>query len=290
MNRTARSILALGVLLAGLWLSPFGLQNAAGAPSGPNGLARVGFSQDVYNVTVGDDFSIGITVADADALGGWEATLVFAPGVVQPTELSAGAFLTTSGREAALLGPSGEGGGGQIALGGYSWGTEDGVSGEGEIAHVGLHAFAVGESVLNLTDPLLASVHGASVRGQEVEVHTAQVNVYAAPSAPAATIAQDGASARITWQHITANTSYQVWRSAFPYFTPGEGDSITPIASGLPPAPNCTMVGDTITCSDPGVLATPGRYFYLVQGLNPAGAKATSAQMGAFVLPLTPGN
>ena len=159
MNRTARSIAAAGLLLACFWLAPLGVQPAASAPSEPEVLARVGFGQGVYNVTVGDDFTVAIVVDDADALGGWEAALTYDPAVVRPAGLAAGAFLASTGRAAALLGPDGDPGSGPVALGGYSWGPTggipNGVSGDGELAQVALHAVAVGGSVLNLAGPVL---------------------------------------------------------------------------------------------------------------------------------------
>lgn len=278
MKRRAQSIVVAAGLLVGLLVLPFGGQVDARASAGPDGDALVGFGQGVYDVTVGDDFSVVMIVAYADALGGWETILDYDPLVVRLNGLSAGAFLTSEGREAALLGPDDDPVSGQAALGGYSWGTADGVSGNGEIAVVGLHAVQVGETILDLTDTVLASVYGASVTVQPAEAHAVQVNVWAAPSAPVPAIAADGGDVEIAWQ-LSAGTDYEVWKSPSPDFTPGEGELI---ASGPPFTSNCTVAGDTVTCTDDDALSAPGQFFYIVQGLNPAGAGALSHCMGAF--------
>ncbi len=295
MNRTVQSIVVVAGLLAFLLATPAGTRVDARALAGPDATARIGFSQDVYDVTVGDDFSVVMIVEDADALGGWETVLAYDPAVVGSTALSAGGFLTAGGREAALLGPDGDPGSGQVALGGYSWdptgGIPHGVSGGGELARLDLHAVAVGQSVLALSDTatLLASVHATSVTPQYAEQHTALVNVYAAPSAPEAAPALDGSQVEITW-HVAANTSYQMWRSTSPYFVPGEGDSIVIADYSSTVQNNCSLVGETITCFDPYEHVVPGTFFYIVQSLNPAGATATSRCIGAFIFPIQGGS
>ena len=124
---------------------------------------------------------------------------------------------------------------------------------------------------------------------RRVEARTAQVNVFAAPvAAVASDRASMAAGVEITWQHVAVNTSYQVWRSTSPYFVPGVDSTV--IASWPLPGSNCTLNGETLSCTDPNALATSGQYFYIVQSFNPASATATSTRMGAFVFLLTPGN
>ena len=100
------------------------------------------------------------------------------------------------------------------------------------------------------------------------------------PTASVLSISSSDSDATLTWEHNRANTSYEVWRGADPYFTPRPGDS--PIASGLPPSPNCTMAGDTITCTDRDVVGGASSYYYLVRALNMAGAFEDSNCVGVF--------
>ena len=100
------------------------------------------------------------------------------------------------------------------------------------------------------------------------------------PTASLLSISRSGGDTTLTWRQNRANTAYEVWRGASPYFTPGQGDSI-PIASGLPPSPNCTIAGDTIACIDRGVVGGAPFSYYLVRALNMAGAFEDSNRVGA---------
>jgi hypothetical protein len=100
------------------------------------------------------------------------------------------------------------------------------------------------------------------------------------PTASVLSITRSDSDVTLTWQHNNANTSYEVWRDTSPYFTPGLGGS--PLAIGLPPSPNCTMVGDTITCTDPDAVGGASPYYYLVRALNMAGAFEDSNRVGAY--------
>jgi hypothetical protein len=109
------------------------------------------------------------------------------------------------------------------------------------------------------------------------------------PVAPVVSISRDGNNIVLSWPHLAQNASYQIWRDTIPYFTPGE--SGTNIAGGMPPAPNCTYAGETITCTDPAVLGDPAvNYFYLVHAFNAAGAEADSNRVGEFDFAVIPGN
>ena len=100
------------------------------------------------------------------------------------------------------------------------------------------------------------------------------------PTASVLSITRSDSDVTLTWQHNNVNTSYEVWRDTSPYFTPGLGGS--PLAIGLPPSPNCTMVGDTITCTDPDAVGGASPNYYLVRALNMAGAFEDSNRVGAY--------
>ncbi len=109
------------------------------------------------------------------------------------------------------------------------------------------------------------------------------------PVAPVVVAGRSGNAVTLTWTHASANVSYQVWRDSAPYFTPGS--SGTSIASGMPPAPNCTNGGGAILCTDAGAIGDPAsNHFYVIRAFNAAGATADSNRVGEFDFAITPGN
>jgi hypothetical protein len=101
-------------------------------------------------------------------------------------------------------------------------------------------------------------------------------------------VSRDGDNVVLTWQHAAQNASYQVWRSATPYFTPAS-DGAANIGDGA--TGNCSNAGGTITCTDAAALGDPNtNHFYLVRSLNAAGASADSNRVGEFDFALQPGS
>jgi hypothetical protein len=91
----------------------------------------------------------------------------------------------------------------------------------------------------------------------------------------------------LTWPHAAANVSYQVWRGADPYFTPGAAAAL--IGDGA--TGNCSNDGGAIACTDATALGDPAtNYFYLVRAFNAAGASADSNRAGEFDFALQPGS
>lgn len=106
--------------------------------------------------------------------------------------------------------------------------------------------------------------------------------VCAPAAAPSVAIAKEGANAGLSWQHVSPNTSYQVWRDTSPYFLPdGEGT----LAQTLPAAPG------TMTWTDGGKVGDPAtNYFWVVRGVVAGGASGPSNRAGEFDFSLTRGN
>jgi hypothetical protein len=87
----------------------------------------------------------------------------------------------------------------------------------------------------------------------------------------------------ITWRHLLANASYEVWRSSRPYFDPSNPASGAVILATVPAPTSDTTVSHT----DASVVPTDD-YFYAVLGINYAGTpSAPSNYVGIvhFALP-----
>ncbi len=108
-----------------------------------------------------------------------------------------------------------------------------------------------------------------------------------APVAPVLTINLAGNAIPLSWAENAANQSYEVWRSAAPYFSPGAAG-----AEILANAPtDCTHSGGVFTCVDPGAAGNPAAHrFYLVRAGNGTNAAADSIRVGEFDFALQPGN
>ncbi len=94
-----------------------------------------------------------------------------------------------------------------------------------------------------------------------------------------------GTTVSLAWVHVAANDAYEVWRSAQPYFLPGD--------------PNATKIGDvlltgtmTLTFDDPNGAGDPAaNHFYIVRGTNAcAAASEPGPRIAAFSFALTAGN
>jgi hypothetical protein len=193
-------------------------------------------------------------------------------------------FLSSTGRTAAGLGPLGAAG--QWMVGGYSYGSDAGVTGSGALAYLRLMPLAEGSATLTVSQLLLAAVVTTTVQEQPSVGQGGQLTI----SAPRLISGgRQGNNVTLSWQHDGRYTGYEVWRHAEPYFTAG-GPPATMIASGLPPTPNCTQNAATITCTDPGVIGgEQTSYYYVVRGIRPSETRVSFNQEGKFDFGLQPG-
>lgn len=100
-----------------------------------------------------------------------------------------------------------------------------------------------------------------------------------APTAPSASAALDTGEVKLSWLHVSPNTSYAVRRSNAPYFDPATGDAVASVPAAHPPAQ-----GETLSWRDAesGVGDAAVNHFYVVVGQNAAGAGAAGNRVGEF--------
>ncbi|MCS6844059.1 MAG: M20/M25/M40 family metallo-hydrolase [Caldilineales bacterium] len=128
---------------------------------------------------------------------------------------------------------------------------------------------------------LPADVAGLTVGGGAVVTQNFVLTA-APPQAPAVAIGGSGGAINLAWAHVSPNMAYQVHRGESPYFT-AEGS--TQRAGFNLPFPN------PVTYSDPASgLGNPlVNHFYVVLGVNAAGATVASQRVGEFDFALAPG-
>jgi hypothetical protein len=98
--------------------------------------------------------------------------------------------------------------------------------------------------------------------------------------------AKDTGGAILTWTNGGRGVArYEVYRSANPYFAPGDADA-QKLADVSPPA-----TGSTVSYTDAAAFDSPtGGYFYVVVTVDRAGlVYPASNRVGAFTFGLTPG-
>lgn len=222
--RLLRVVALLTVLLGTAGESAYG--RAAAAPddrfiaSAPLVDATLRFDQNSYEVLINSTFAVDLVVDNADSLAGWEAKLGFDPAQLEVIQVTAGNFLSRSGRTVASLQLAS--GADQLIIGGYTYGTQEQspVSGSGVLAHLTLRALAAGQTPITLEDAILARVAGSEVQSMHVSVPASEVNV-TVPLAVAvatfqATAQRDGI--QVAWESASEidNLGFNLYRSAEP--------------------------------------------------------------------------
>ena len=96
--------------------------------------------------------------------------------------------------------------------------------------------------------------------------------------------AKNGTLVRLTWQHASPYTGYEVWRSTSAYFLPGAPGAQLRANVPLPGS------GTQVRYDDAGAVGdATANYFYVVRGSG-AGVTRSSNRTGEFDFALTPGN
>jgi hypothetical protein len=123
------------------------------------------------NVNAGDSFSVNVMVDDVSNLGSYEFTLQFDPSLVSFQWVANGAFLGSSGRTVYCPNAIVDATNGTVRFACATLGTQDGVTGSGELAAVTFSALAGGTSDLafvnptDLSDPLSNDIPVATADG-----------------------------------------------------------------------------------------------------------------------------
>lgn len=130
-------------------------------------------------VAVGQSFSVSVMIDDASDLGAFQFDLRYTAAVVRVDDVTRGAFLGSTGRSVATVGPTIDNQAGKVTFGAFSFGEQTGPSGTGVLAVVSLTVQGQGESLLDLRNVLVLDTGGNS---QPVTVEDGSVVVGAAPT------------------------------------------------------------------------------------------------------------
>jgi protocatechuate 3,4-dioxygenase beta subunit len=136
-----------------------------------------------------------VRLADAVNVGAFQTTLTYNPAVVQVEGVTLGAFLGSTGRTVVPVGPTIDNAVGQVTFGAFTFGSQVGVSGAGDLAYVRFRAGTGGQTALafqgaGLSDPQGNALELDSQTGAEVTVGT-QASLLLLPTAQTATAGRE---------------------------------------------------------------------------------------------------
>jgi len=257
---------------------------AAGLTPTAPAAATLALNPAAATVSVGEAVTLTLAVQGVANLAGWEARLTFDPALIAVEALTDGGFLASTGRTAATLGPAAATG--QAMLGGYSYGSPNGVSGNGALLLIRLRTLAQGQTNLALSGIQLVTVQGGVMQVQTAAGQGGQLTITGPLVAPEVAATRELSGLKLTWTQSQAGIArYEVYWSLNPYFSPGGADSYK---LGEVAAPGQDQ---PVSYVDTAAFAQPLRnYFYAVRPIGAGGAIGpASNRVGAFHFTLTPG-
>ncbi len=113
----------------------------------------------------GGVFTETLKIEQGADLGAFQATLTFDPKVVQVEAAGAGPFLGTTGRSVLAVPAAIDNVKGKVTVAAFSFGTEGGANGAGDLAYVRFRAAGRGKTSLDITNLSLSSPEGSVLVG-----------------------------------------------------------------------------------------------------------------------------
>jgi hypothetical protein len=105
-------------------------------------------------------FTEAVRLQDAMNVGAFQTTLTYSPTAVQVEGVTIGPFLGSTGRTGVLVGPTINNVTGQVTFGAFTFGSQAGASGAGDLAYVRYRAQAAGMTSLDLRETLIGDPQG----------------------------------------------------------------------------------------------------------------------------------
>lgn len=132
------------------------------------------------SVTVGDTFTIEVTISDVTDLSAYEFDLNVDPTLIQLNSASAGPFLSSTGNSTSFLPVDIDNTAGTIGLGEFTLG-DTGVTGNGVLVIIEAQALATGNDTLTITNQLLSDSSAVEITGT-TSTDTITINDTASPT------------------------------------------------------------------------------------------------------------
>jgi len=111
-------------------------------------------------VTPGSLFTITVRIQDATNVGAFQTNVVYDPAVVQVAGMTIGPFLSSTGRSMTPVGPTIDNTSGRVTFGAFTFGSQPGASGSGDLAYIVFRAQAAGQTTLNFQQTNVGDTQG----------------------------------------------------------------------------------------------------------------------------------
>lgn len=153
---------------------------ASGVPLGSLTAANLSVLPSSRRVVPGAIFTQTVQIQNAAEIGAFEATLIYSPTVAQVEAVTVGPFLSATGRTAVPVGPAIDNVAGAVTFGAFTFGSQAGAAGSGDLAYVRFRAqqpgqTAVGLQAAGVSDPQGNALPADVLAGAEITVGALKV-------------------------------------------------------------------------------------------------------------------
>ncbi|QTA82228.1 Cohesin domain-containing protein [Desulfonema limicola] len=110
---------------------------------------------------VGESFTVEIAVNDVNGIGGFQFDLNYDPAIIainNKSDVSLSNYMQTTGRTVSLLGPDIDNKTGLLETGAFSFGKQNGPSGNGALMQVTFTVLSLGKTSIDLKDVTLTDI------------------------------------------------------------------------------------------------------------------------------------
>ena len=109
---------------------------------------------------LGAVFTQTVRLQETTNLGAFQATLNYNPAVARAEAVIIGPLLASTGRTAVPVGPTIDNTAGKVTLGAFTFGSQPGASGAGDLAYIRFRAQANGQTALTFQEAILSDPQG----------------------------------------------------------------------------------------------------------------------------------
>lgn len=112
------------------------------------------------DVGLGNQFTLTVRIQDAVSIGAFQTDVIFDPTMLHVQGVSIGNFLGSTGRSVAPVGPVIDNTSGRVTFGAFTFGSQAGASGDGDLAHVRFLAHGLGQTTASFRQTSLGDTQG----------------------------------------------------------------------------------------------------------------------------------
>lgn len=145
-----------------------------------NAIAGLSLLPTPHQVAPGAIFTQTVHLLDAANVGAFQTTMTYNPAVARVEDVTVGSFLGSTGRTTVSVGPTIDNTTGQVTFGAFTFGSQPGISGAGDLAYVRFRAQQNGRTTVRFQEAAISDPQGdalslGEVSGADISVGGAKV-------------------------------------------------------------------------------------------------------------------